>query len=157
MNHRICNLLALTAFLLTAGPALGQTDIGSVADITRDGADLRDVVARPVDPTIYDTALILTSRDGRDHVVVCAAYDDQGNFVGRGKVVVPAHGIRYALLSDLTAGQPFLGSVTCRTRGKMIGSAFLLGGAAGVTGAPAQTVSGPRRSTIVRYPVVFTR
>lgn len=155
MTRTFLTFLSLGALLLAAVPSFAQQAV--VADVTRDGADLRDVVARPVDPVIYDTALILTSRNGRDHVAVCAAYDDQGTFVGRGQVKIPAHGIRYALLSDLTNGQPFLGHVTCKTRGKMTGSAFLLGGAAGVTGVPAQTVKGSKRTTIVRYPVVFTR
>ena len=146
-------LVTLIACALVT-PAFAQDD--NVPDIGRDAVDLADEMTRPVDLLRYDTAIVMTSRDTADRRVVCTAFDETGQVVGRGAVLVPARGIRHALASELSSGPPLLASVVCKSRGHVAGTAFLLGGAAGVTSLPTSVRAGSRGTT-TRIPVVFVR
>ena len=148
------SLCATLISCLFATNAFAQTD--DVPDIGRDAVDLADEMTRPVDLLRYDTALVLTSRDDSDRRVVCTAFDEDGRVVGRGSVRVPARGIRHALASEIGSGPPLLASVVCKSRGRVSGTAYLLGGAAGVTSLPTQVRSGSRGTT-THVPAVFVR
>lgn len=148
------SLLPTLLALALAAPVFAQDE--NLPDIGRDGIDLEGEMIRPTDLLRYDTALVLTSRDASARRVVCTGHGENGQVVGRGAVLVPAHGIRHALASELGAGPPLLASVVCRSPGRVSGTAFLLGGAAGVTSIPTR-VRGGSQGTVTHFPIVFAR
>ena len=79
------SILAAVAAVLLALPAAAQQ--ATELDLTRDAVDFDGLMTRPVDPVVYDTALVLTSADGNERLVVCKAYDEWGTMAGRGHVV----------------------------------------------------------------------
>ncbi len=128
-------------------------------EIDRGALDFHQVAPKPTDPPlVYETALVLTNTGNVGHRVICKAFDDDGQAVGRAATFVPALGLRYLLASDFTGGAPLLGQVQCATRTSITGSAFLLGGGAGITEVPvSQTRSRRKHATRIQFPVVFTQ
>lgn len=128
-----------------------------VLEIDRDGLDFRRVAPRPTDPPLtYDTALVFSNTARAGARVICKGFDDRGRPVGRAATFVPGLGLRYLLASDLSDGDAVLGQVQCATHGRVVGSAFLLGGSAGITGAPAKQADHDGAIRI-RFPVVFAQ
>lgn len=150
--------LAFAALLLLA-PAGQAADLitegADVVEIDRDGLDFRRVAPRPTDPPLsYDTALVFSNTGRAGARVICKGFDDAGRPAGRAATFVPGLGLRYLLASDLTNGDVVLGQVQCATEGRVIGSAFLLGGKAGITEMPSR--QGDHDGAIrIRFPVVF--
>ena len=148
-------LLATVALAAIAAPAIAQDARALDVDLSRDGIELREVLDRPVDEDIMDTALVFTNTGRIATRVVCKAFDDEGAAVGRTALKVPGLGLRFVLASDVANGADFLGSVQCSTQGRVLGSAFLLG-VGGVTDLPAR--QGDSEGALrVRFPVVVTR
>ncbi len=158
---------ALCSFLLAlavAWPlAAAAQELGLAADeadavvIDRDGLDFRRIAPKPTDPPLtYDTALVFSNTARAGARVICKGFDDRGRPVGRAATFVPGLGLRYLLASDLSDGDAVLGQVQCATQGRVVGSAFLLGGSAGITSAPAKQADHDGAIRI-RFPVVFAQ
>ena len=143
-------LLGLAA-LLTPSPAAGQSLEPVEVELDRTAAELREVLDRPVDEDTFDTALVFTNTGRSDRRIVCRGFDDDGNPVGRIAVKVPGLGLRFILASDVSNDTDFLGQVQCGPRGRIVGSAYLLGA------GPLTKVSARNRSTRIVFPVVLTR
>ncbi|MBW2243678.1 MAG: hypothetical protein JRH01_16970 [Deltaproteobacteria bacterium] len=166
--QKIClawlGLLVLGALALS--PAAWSQSQASVTEpapieIDRDAVDFHRIVPKPTDPPlVYDTALVFTNTGSDDSRVICKAFDDDGHAVGRAATSVPALGLRYLLASDFSNGAAVLGHIQCGTHDPVIGSAFLLGGRAGITEVPvSQNPVDPRKhhATRIRFPVVFAQ
>lgn len=157
-------LLAFGALALTpAAWSRGRVAIAEVPpiEIDRDGIDFHRVAPKPTDPPLaYDTALVFTNLGDAGVRVICKAYDDNGDAVGRVATFVPALGLRYLLASDFSNGAALLGHIQCGTHPSVVGSAFLLGGRAGITEVPVSQAPVGRkkhRSTRIRFPVVLVQ
>ncbi len=92
-----------------------------------------DLAARLVetpepDAPLLDTALVITNLRRTPAKVVLVGYDRAGNQVGRARREVPGHGLVYVLASELTDANRFLGKVEAVGRGRLTGTAVLLGG-----------------------------
>ena len=152
-------LLAL-AVACPLGAAAQDLALGADADavlIERDGLDFRRIAPKPTDPPLtYDTALVFSNTARAGARVICKGFDDRGRPVGRAATFVPGLGLRYLLASDLSDGDAVLGQVQCATQGRVVGSAFLLGGSAGITSAPAKQADHDGAIRI-RFPVVFAQ
>ena len=114
-----------------AVPAGAQslTDAGDSAVLLDRGAgdllaDLGD--STHLDRDIADTVLVFNNRTGRRAGVWCAAYDADGNILGRADTYVPGNGLRYLRASDLSGGVDFVGSAVCKARGRLEGSVVFL-------------------------------
>ncbi len=133
----------------------------ALIEIDRDAIDFHRIAPKPTDPPLtYDTALVFTNTGGNGVRVICKAFDDNGQGVGRAATFVPALGLRYLLASDFSNGATVLGHIQCGTHRHVVGSAFLLGGRAGITEVPvSQSMVGrkKRRSTRIRFPVVLAQ
>lgn len=149
------SLLGAAALVALAAPSLAQDTRSTDIDLSRDGVELREVLDRPVDEDVLDTALVFTNTGRVATRVICKAFDDNGEAVGRTALSVPGLGLRFVLASDVANGTDFLGSVQCSTQGRVLGSAFLLG-AGGLTDLPAKQAD-HEGALRVRFPVVATR
>lgn len=94
-------------------------------EITRDATALRADL-RVDDRDLVDTALVFTNAGDARAIVLCRAFDADGERVGRIRLKVPAGGLRYALASDLSLGRDFVGRVQCSARSRVLASAVLL-------------------------------
>ena len=94
-----------------------------------------------------------TNPRGAATLVVCAGRNANGRGVGRAKTRVPAHGVRILFASDLSNGRDFIGSATCKSRSRVVPSAFVLG--ADFSDAKANVSHGWTDSQI-NFPVVAT-
>lgn len=167
-------LFALGALALTpAAWSQGSVAINEapLIEIDRDAIDFHRIAPKPTDPPlVYDTAMVFTNTGGDGARVICKAFDDNGNAVGRAATFVPGLGLRYILASDLSNNAAVLGHVQCGTHAHVVGSAFLLGGRAGITEVPVSqsmvwrkkkarpVVAAKRhRTTRIRFPVVFAQ
>jgi hypothetical protein len=103
--------------------------------------DLESRLAEPADPTnpSLDTALVITNLRRAPAKVMLVGYDRAGNPVGRARREVPGHGLVYVLASELTDANRFLGKVEAVGRGRLTGTAVLIGGP--VTDLPAITTT----------------
>ena len=144
--------LGMILFLcLVAGTATAQDDTEPPL-VDRGADELTDAVdIRSDDVDFVDTALVFTNLSDRDATVRCRGFDVDGNEVGSIKVMPPAAGLRFVFASDLSGGVDFAGRVVCVGRGRLTGTALLLG-ATGVSDLPVQ---GGRRGMV--FPVVVTR
>ena len=124
-------LAALATTLGLSAPAAAQeiaaVDAVTEVEVNRDATDLRDVLVPQPDPDSVDTALVFTNNNRRATLVVCAGYDADGDLVGRARTVVPARGVRLIRASDLSNGVDFVGSARCKSRRRVVSSAFVLG------------------------------
>ncbi|MDE0885696.1 MAG: hypothetical protein OSB70_09200 [Myxococcota bacterium] len=120
-------------------------------DIVRDATDLRGELDRPDRDTV-NTALVFSNLGGEDAVVGCAAFDSDGDTVGRILIRVPARGLRFALASDLSRNLDFVGHVECRTGLRVMGSAILLAPSS-LTDLISRKI---RRPGVTIFPVVAT-
>lgn len=117
----------------------------------------------PVAPTL-DTALVVTNLRRTPSVVVLVGYDKGGTRVGRVRREIPGHGLTYVLASELSDANVFLGKVVAKGRGRLTGTAVLLGG----SGTDLPAISKTRRvatcsddevdanvgiETVITYPV----
>ncbi len=155
--------IALGSSLLFAAPGWGNPQRlldepnTPVVEVDRDALDFQRVAPKPTDPPLaFDTALVFSNTGRAGTRVICQAFDDEGLPAGRAATFVPPLGLRYLLASDFTAGEPNLGQVQCATQGRVLGSAFLLGGSAGITSVPSQQADHDGAIRI-RFPVVFAQ
>jgi len=121
----------LVLFLLAAWPQLSSAEevMGDGIEITRDAVDLETLLRdRPEDPNVLDTALILTNQTAVPARARCVAFDQFGQTQARAWVRLAGNGMRVFLASDIVSGR-FVGSVRCKVRGRVAGSAFILGAA----------------------------
>ena len=121
---RLLGCLALAALL--AMPSIASAQSVAEVEIDNDPDLLTDELRDP-DPDIADTFMIFTSQHGRRAIVRCVARDKNGVVVGRSLTRVPAHGLRYVRASQMSNGVDFIGSVNCRTRGRVIPTTVFLG------------------------------
>ena len=147
--------LGILSLCLVAGTATAQDD--TEAPLIDRGADeLSDAVdVRPDDIDFVDTALVFSNATDVDASVVCIGYDADGNAVGTAMASPPANGLRFLFASDLSGGADFAGRVACKARGRVSGTAILLG-PSGVSDLPSNSVR-KRRATAMGFPVVVTR
>lgn len=104
------------------------TEVDPGVEIVRDATAISDLITRPADdPDFIDTALVLTDLGGRASVAYCAAFDQQGNAIGRVFTSIPGNGASVLLASDMAMGQDFVGKIKCRARGNVVGTAFIVG------------------------------
>jgi len=124
-------------------------------NIDRSEFELNDRVAQiPLAINAFNTAVLLTSYDERASTVHCSALNARGNVIGRVKTTVPSHGVKLLFASDLTQGVDFLGKISCKSRGQVIGSAYLLG----PTFSDLQVNnSSDRAGSFIRIPVALSR
>ena len=94
---------------------------------------------------------MFTNPRGQETLVYCVALDADGRALGRARVRVPAQGLRFMLASDLASGVDFIGSAECRSRDRVIPSAFVLG--PGLSDATAR-VNHAWDETRIRFPVI---
>jgi hypothetical protein len=143
-------LLPVSAWSQAVSPVDVSFD-GEEVDIVRDASELRDQIDRP-DRDLVDTALVFSNL-GQEHARVgCAAFDANGETVGRILMRVPARGLRFALASDLSNSVDFVGHVECRTDLRVMGSAILLAPSS-ITDLSAKKI---RRAGVTIFPVVAT-
>lgn len=109
-------------------PLPAQTEAATeTVDVDRDGPQLHAQIRdhRP-DLDTVDTALVFTAVRPAPAVVRCRGYNDNGRLVGTVRLRVPGRGLRYVLASDISRGRDFVGSVVCKTSGKILPTAVLL-------------------------------
>jgi len=121
----------LAIFLMALVPQFGVAEEAFAMDdgieITRDATDLETLLRdRRVDPNVLDTALILTNKTAQAARARCVAYNHLGEATARAWVRLAGNGMRIFLASDIVNGR-FVGSVRCKVRGRVAGSAFILG------------------------------
>jgi hypothetical protein len=136
---RVTKLIVLSAAAVLATTA-AQAQV-NVVDTT---IELPVRLAEPVDPMNppqVDTAMVITNLRRTPSTVVLIGYDKGGNRVGRARRDIPGHGLAYVFASELTDANVFLGKVEAVGRGRLTGTAVLLGGP--VTDLPA--ISSTRR------------
>ena len=118
-------------------------------DVSRPIDELPDDV-EPDDPDTVDTALVFTNQTNRHARVKCVAFDKNGEPVGRSRSAIPPRGVRYVLVSDMSAGADFIGQVQCAPYGKLIGSVVFLG--PDITDLPVR--NGRLGKSRIRFPLV---
>lgn len=127
---RRAGLLAVLGLLVSlhAASATAQ-EVNAVRDIERAVDSLRDRIEQPPRPDVdvADTAIILTNLGNRVAPAICAAFDYDGNPIGRARLRVPALGLRWLLASDISGDKDFIGSAHCFVTGHVAGSAIFLG------------------------------
>ena len=79
----------------------------------------------------------------------CLARNDDGETIGRARIVVPGGGLRYLRASDLSDGADFVGSALCKSAARVDATAMLFG--VGVSDLPSRSV---RRGKVHRFPLV---
>ncbi len=150
-------LATIAVFFLATLPLLASAQqlTGDGIEITRNATDLTAVLRdHPTDPNVLDTALILTNQTGTAARARCIAYGHGGQTIGRAWLKLPANGMRIVLASDITQGGNFVGSIRCKARGHVVGSAFILGAvfsAAQVNNATAWNESRISAPVVVAY------
>jgi hypothetical protein len=127
--------LKLTVF--AAALCLSAAAHAQVRAVTAAEVDLEARLAEPADPTnpSLDTALVITNLRRTPTKVMLVGYDRAGNPVGRARREIAGHGLTYVLASELTDANRFLGKVEAVGRGRLAGTAVLIGGP--VTDLPA--------------------
>ena len=114
--------------LLLPGMGLAQLvtppDMDGV-EIVRDEADLKAEVDRP-DRDLVDTVLVFTNLARGATRVHCTAFNANGESVGSVWVGIPANGLRFALASDFTSSEDFVGHARCRTGPRILATSVLL-------------------------------
>jgi len=140
-----------------SGTSVAQVEVADTLpeyEVDRNAAELNDRVKRPDDTDIFDTAILFSSYDRDPGVVHCVAFNARGERIGRARTKVPSNGVKLMFASDISKQFDFLGKVTCRSRGQIHGSAYLLGPV--FSDLEASTVSDRAGSTI-RVPVALNR
>lgn len=129
-NFTYSALLTFAVFSMVPLSASADELIDEGFEITREASDIEAVIRdQRVNPDVLDTALILTNQSRQVVKARCIAYDHSGQAMGRAWVRLPANGMRIFLASDIVTARNFVGSVRCKTRGHVLGSAFILGSA----------------------------
>lgn len=120
--------------------ALLLLPLAAQAQLTTVDADLAVRMIEPPDPLpSLDTALVITNLRGTPSRVVLVGYDKGGSPVGRARREIPGHGLTYVLASELSDANVFLGKVVAKGRGRLTGTAVLLGGSGTDLPAISQT------------------
>ena len=140
------NNFKLMSCLVTLGLfGVANAEEANVPEILRDGIALADeLMVRPEDRDTTDTAIVASNMGPRPALVICSAFNANGNVLGAARMRVPRRGLRYLRASDLSNGVDYVGQVRCRSaNANIFGSAFLIG-PGGVTNLPVQqqTVNG---------------
>ncbi len=149
------SLLGIFCLMLLPLPLPAQqTEAAELVEVERDGVQLHDQIRdhRP-DLDTVDTALVFTAVRSARSLVKCKGYDDNGQVVGAVRLRIPGRGLRYVLASDISRGRDFVGSVVCKTSGKILPSAVLLGH--GITDLGVEQAEGDY-SAIIRFPLVVS-
>jgi len=145
--------IALLGLLL---PSYGAAQVAEMPEAEADeiarGADELRAQLDVRDRDLVDTALVFTNISHSPARVACHAFNADGEPVGRIRMHVPAGGLRFALASDLSHGQDFVGHVTCKTIPRVRATAVLLAPQA-MTDLSVQHV---RRLGTVLFPAVAT-
>ncbi len=151
---RISRVALATTLLIGGG--IVQAQPADLVDVSRDEVQLRADMADAIDRNVAvaNTALVFNNASPRDTLVVCVAYDANGDVLGRKAAKVPARGVRYLRASDLSDGADFVGSAICRARGYVVSSAVFLAPGA-ITKLDVVTRKG-KRSTRARFPLIAT-
>jgi hypothetical protein len=153
------NLIPLIGAVLLL-PLVAQAQLSTAE------TDLAIRMVEPPDPAgpSLDTALVITNLRRSASKVLLVAYDKGGNPVGRARREIPGNGLTYVLASELTDANVFLGKVEAVGRGRLTGTAVLLGG----SGTDLPALSTTRRiatcsedevdanigiETVIAYPV----
>ncbi len=150
-------LLGAVCLLLLPQQIPAQSEIPAAdpteaVDVERDGPELNDRIRdhRP-DLDTVDTALVFTAVRSARSTVKCVGYDDNGRIVGTVRLRIPGRGLRYVLASDISRGRDFVGSAVCKTSGRILPSAVLLG--PGITHLGVVQGEGDY-SAIMRFPLI---
>jgi hypothetical protein len=160
--HILAAGLAVTAALtapVQARPERAAAALDAVSDpeaieVDRDAVDLRTHIRdRSLDPDSVDTAVVFTNTRSTPALVKCVGFDDRGHIVGAARTRVPGNGLRYLRASDIAHDRDFVGSVLCKSNGRVIGSALLVG--AQLTDLEVRERSAKQR-TVLRFPLVAT-
>ena len=156
ISKKVClPALAFCALIPASGYAqLDSAETLPEYEIDRNVVEMNDRIDRPEDYDIFDSAILFSSYDRDNRVVHCIAYDARGERIGRAKTTVPANGVKLMLASDVARQIDFLGKITCRSRGQIHGSAYLVGPV--FSDLEVSTVSDRAGSTI-RIPVALNR
>ena len=108
----------------TANPA----GLADAVEIDRPVEDLPgDIRPYPDDTDRVETVLIFTNPTNARVVVQCMGYARDGSMLGRVRVRVGPNGLRHILGADISNGADFLGQVKCRSNGRIVPSAVLVG------------------------------
>jgi hypothetical protein len=119
-------LLGITVGALLLAPFAAAQEPLEEVEVIRDAVELKEAMESTYDRDFVDTALVFTNQRRWGARVHCVGYDGNGRPVGRVWLKVPPRGVRFAFASDVANDRDFIGSVRCRTRGRVLGSAFLL-------------------------------
>ncbi len=123
-------------FILMVASITVQADDSDAVEIVRDGADLAvELDVRP-DRDTTDTAIVASSVGDANvdsAVVICRAFDANGQRIGIAKMQVPARGLRYLRASDITNGQDYVGQVRCTARPHTVAVTAYLVAPSGIT------------------------
>ena len=156
---RFSSVVFLAALAFVVATSAGGADFDAAdfdADTLDEGrtSDELETDLRPVDrdPDAVNTALTFNNTSDRRGIVVCAAYDGDGNLLGTKAAHIPARGLRYLLASDIANGVDFVGTAECKSRSRIRGSAVLL--APGALTDLDVRHRGRRRVTYLSYPLV---
>jgi hypothetical protein len=148
-------LFALTAMLFGT---LGLTFAASAESLPAEVLIERDVDTIPDEietdvrqPLVADTLITFTNSKPNTQNVFCTAFGKNGTAIGRTRTKIPGDGLRYVRASDFSSGNPFVGSVKCRTWGRVVATAVFVG--PGVTSLPVR--QGGHDGSI-RVPLVAT-
>lgn len=123
--------IALSLVVVAHTPAAGQDEDPTVA--------LRQAIENaPERPPGIDTALVFTNLGRTPAKLAVQAYNHNGRPLGSKELEVPGNGLAYLFASELDDSSPnrrLIGKVVARARGKLTGTAVLVGGP--VTDLPA--------------------
>lgn len=159
---RFPSIAFLTALGFVVASSAGGADFDA-ADFDTDTVDegnpsdeLEADLRRTIDPDtdVVNTALTFHNPSQGRAIVVCAAYDGNGNLLGTKATHIPPGGLRFLRASDIANGVDFVGSAACKSRTRVQSSAILLGPGA-VTDLDVQR-RGWRRVTSFSYPLVVS-
>lgn len=146
------------AVVLCSSNSFSQVALDTVVEVEVD-RPISELDPRPVPPITpdtdaFDTAIVLTSYQDDRQLVRCAAFDADGNAVGRTLTKVPGHGVRLLFASDLANDTDYIGKVTCASRGDVAATAYLVGAVFSDLDVFNQT---ERSGSFIRIPLTFTR
>ena len=131
---------------------LAPSDEVPEIEIDRDGDALSEEIRpRPTDTDIADTALVFTNQTRHRVEVRCLARNDDGETIGRARIVVPGGGLRYLRASDLSEGADFVGSALCKSAARVVATAMLFG--VEISDLPSRSVQWGK---VHRFPLIAT-
>ena len=152
--------LAVTAALAVPAQAGAKREAAAVdavsdqeaIEVDRTAIDLRThLLDRRLDHDSVDTAVVFTNTRATIAHVKCVGFDGRGRVIGAARTRVPGRGLRYLLASDIAHDRDFVGSILCKSDGRVIGSALLIGAQLTDLGVRERRVGG---GLLLRFPLV---